>query len=242
VKLPDDLMDRCLEVKLKPAKGKGYTLFKSKLHAPKLRELGGLARLWAEQSREVLEAAEPKASPHIVDRRLSNWRPLLATADIAGGEWPTRIRDVAVWLEAQQEQEGELRILSDCKEVWDLRIDTDFLPTQDLLRELSEREDWPWAGWNNGDGFKDTQLAAQLRVFDVCPIQRRIKQPLFDSGKPKRGYERTAFEKAWRDYGLMQEICLLPKRKAPVVTGVTSVTSLAGMGGEGGTGETSSTH
>jgi hypothetical protein len=154
VKLPDDLMDRCLEVKLRPAKGKGYKVFKTKLDAPKLRELEGLARLWAEQNQNVLEAVEPKASPHIVDRRLSNWRPLLAVADVAGGEWPAKIRDVAVWLEAQQEQEGELRILSDCKEVWDSHIGLDFLPTVDLLAELNEREDWPWAGWNNGEGLK----------------------------------------------------------------------------------------
>jgi hypothetical protein len=234
VKLPDDLMDRCLEVKLRPAGGKGYKLFKTKLDAPKLRELAGLARHWAEQNRAVLEAAEPKAPPGIVDRRLSNWRPLLAVADAAGGEWPMKIREVAVWLEAQQEQEGELRILSDCKEVWDLHPDVGFLPTEDLLHGLNDREDWPWAGWNNGEGLKVTQLAAQLRVFEVCPTQRRIKLPLFDSGKPKRGYDRSDFEKAWRDYGLTQDVCLVPKRKAAIVTDVTSVTALAGMDGQGG--------
>jgi hypothetical protein len=161
--------------------------FKSQLHAPKLIELARLARAWAEQNRNALEAAEPEAPSGIVDRRLSNWRPLLAVADAAGGEWPTKIRNVAVWVEAQKEQEGELRILSDCKEVWDLHFDLDFLPTQDLLRGLNEREDWPWAGWNNGDGLKDTQLAAQLRMFGVCPKQRRAKPDFFGNSNPKRG-------------------------------------------------------
>jgi Protein of unknown function (DUF3631) len=226
VKLPDDLMDRCLEVKLRPAKGKGYKSFNTKLDAPKLRELAGLARLWAEQNQAVLEAAEPKAPSGVVDRRLSNWRPLLAVADAAGGEWPMKIREVVVWLEAQQEQEGELRILSDCKEVWDSHPDVGFLPTEDLLHGLNDREDWSWAGWNNGEGLKVTQLAAQLKVFEVCPTQRRIKLPLFDSGKPKRGYHRSHFERAWRDYGLTQDVCQTPKRKTSVVTGVTGVTGL----------------
>jgi Protein of unknown function (DUF3631) len=228
VQLPDDLIDRCLEVKLRPAGGKGYKQFKSQLHASELRELARVAELWAEQNKNALITAEPKAPPGIVDRRLSNWRPLLAVADAAGGEWPTKIRDVAVWLEAQQEQEGELRILSDCKEVWDLHPDRDFFPTEDLLSELNDREHWPWAAWNNGDGLNSTQLAAQLKVFEVRPEQRRIKQPLFDSGKPKRGYERISFVRAWRDYGLTQEACLVPKRRR-VVTDVTSVTGLSPM-------------
>jgi hypothetical protein len=46
VKLPDDLMDRSLEVKLRPALGKGYTKFKSNLHGAHLRDLAGVARSW----------------------------------------------------------------------------------------------------------------------------------------------------------------------------------------------------
>jgi hypothetical protein len=74
-----------------------------------------VARVWAEANQSVLGAAEPKAPPGIVDRRLSNWSPLLAVADAAGGKWPNAIRDAAVWLEAQQEPDDELRILNDCR-------------------------------------------------------------------------------------------------------------------------------
>jgi hypothetical protein len=199
VKLPDDLMDRCLEVKLRPAGGKGYALFKSSKDAPRLRELEGRAHLWAEQNQDALNEAEPKSPPDIVDRRLSNWRPLFAVADAAGGDWPSKIRDVALWFEAQQEQDGELRILSDCKAVWDENPDLDFLPTKMLHAELNDREDCPWAAWNNGDGLNVNQLAAQLKAFEV---------------KPTRGYERRTFEKAWRDFGLLPDISCTPRRAA----------------------------
>jgi hypothetical protein len=89
-------------------------------------------------------------------------------------------------------------------------------------------------------GLESTQLAAQLRVFEVCPKQRRTKPDFFGSSKPRRGYERSGFERAWRDYGLIEEVCL--KRKAAVVTGVTSVTGLGRVGGGGGTGPTYSNH
>jgi hypothetical protein len=214
VKLPDDLMDRCLEVKLRPAGGKGYALFKSSKDAPRLRELEGRAHLCAEQNQDALNEAEPKSPPDIVDRRLSNWRPLFAVADAAEGDWPLKIRDVALWFEAQQDQDGELRILSDCKAVWDDHTDADFLSTQDFLAELNDQEDGPWAAWNNGAGMNGTQLSTQLKAFEVKPTQRRIKQKMFGNGKPTRGYERKTFEKAWRDFGLLPVISCTPRRAA----------------------------
>jgi hypothetical protein len=119
-------------------------------------------------------------------------------------------------------------MLNDCKEIWDAYPDADFLPTKCLLEDLNEREDWPWAGWNQSAGLTPSHLARQLRVFDVMPKQRRT----FDSGRPTRGYERSSFESAWRDYGLMPEVCVVPKRKGMAVTDVTCVTALGGLDAE----------
>jgi hypothetical protein len=93
---------------------------------------------------------------------------------------------------------------------------------------LNQREDWPWAGWNQGAGLTASQLARLLKAFDVTPQQQRT----FESGKPTRGYERSICERAWRDYGLMPEVCLVPKRKPGAVTDVTHVTALVGMAAE----------
>jgi hypothetical protein len=107
-----------------------------------------------------------------------------------------------------------LRILSDCKAVWDENPDLDFLPTKMLHAELNDREDWPWAAWNAGEGLNVNQLAGQLKAFEVKPTQRRIEQKLFGNGKPTRGYERGTFEKAWRDFGLLPDISCTPRRAA----------------------------
>jgi hypothetical protein len=90
--------------------------------------------------------------------------------------------------------------------VWDQHQGSDFLPTEVLLDALNHREDWPWGAWNNGEGLRSSQLAAQLKVFDVHSKQRRVKPNLFVKSKPTRGYERSSFEKAWQHFILIAQL------------------------------------
>jgi len=65
------------------------------------------ARRWCEDNLNILTAADPAVPDTLNDRAADNWRPLLAVADRAGGEWPIRARDarlfclVIPWMEGR---------------------------------------------------------------------------------------------------------------------------------------------
>ena len=53
------------------------------------------------------------------DRAADNWRPLFAIADLAGGNWPTLARQVAVRLSeggAEQDASVRVQLLMDIKD------------------------------------------------------------------------------------------------------------------------------
>src|SRR5262249_19389000 len=59
-----------------------------------------LMRLAADQA-EALARAEPEIPADFHNRRRANWKPLLAIADLAGGDyWPARARAAALAIEA----------------------------------------------------------------------------------------------------------------------------------------------
>ena len=47
------------------------------------------ARRWTLDHADTLRAADPELPPSLYGRAADNWRPLVAVADLAGGEWPT---------------------------------------------------------------------------------------------------------------------------------------------------------
>src|SRR5262249_21949250 len=78
-----------------------------------------------------LEAAEP-AMP-LEDRAADTWEPLIAIADLAGGNWPDLARNAALALTASHQaaavQSERIRLLTDCRTAF---RDADALPTHTL--------------------------------------------------------------------------------------------------------------
>ncbi len=66
--------------------------------ADHLRELASQAARWMLDRRSELAQLEPTMPNGVHNRMADNWRPLLAIADLAGGEWPRRARDAALYL------------------------------------------------------------------------------------------------------------------------------------------------
>jgi hypothetical protein len=75
---------------------------------------------WAQDNAEIVRAADPDMPSGIFNRDADNLRPLLAIANIAGGEWPERARKAAL---AGREASGDvdegsrLELLSRCRQV-----------------------------------------------------------------------------------------------------------------------------
>lgn len=108
------------------------------------------------------------------DRAADNWRFLFAIADLAGADWPERARRAAVTLSGQVEPHdgaGE-QLLGDIRASF-LERGVERIFTDDLLRDLMQREDRPWRERRNGKPLTATQLANWSSGRAACTISDR---------------------------------------------------------------------
>jgi hypothetical protein len=161
---------------------------------------------WAELVADELGDASPELPWALTDRQQDCWEPLLAIADVAGGDWPDRARRAALAIHVTDKDDpstGELLL----RHVADAFIaaQTPYLPTEDLLRTLADRDDGPWADWwekplreipprVKGPSMR---LARLLRPFGIAP--RDIAVGAHGS---VRGYRMESFYDAWERYGI----------------------------------------
>ena len=113
---------------------------------------------WMETLIEDLNHARPQVPEELDDRAADGWEPLLAIADAAGGDWPSKARAAAVVLSGDEDAAamslGQL-LLADIKSVFDdlavTYLDTEDGPalwTSDLLAGLARIEESPWGEWD----------------------------------------------------------------------------------------------
>jgi len=153
------------------------------------------AARWAKDNMERLRECEPEIPSDLSDRACDLWEPLLAVADIAGGDWPKRARDAALALSLCRVEETGIKVelLADICAVWDSR-DEDRMPSRDLVAALVEMKDRSWAEWR-GRPLTQNGLAYLLKGFEIYPKDYR-----FPDGTKGKGYERAAFQDAIARY------------------------------------------
>ena len=89
--LPDTIMDRAVVVRMRRrAPGEQVDPYRTRRDAPPLHDLRESLSGWARQHLHELQHAQP-AMP-LEDRAADTWEPLIAIADLAGGDWPARAR------------------------------------------------------------------------------------------------------------------------------------------------------
>lgn len=194
-KLPSTLADRSIGARLQ-RKGKGEVV--ERFRAAKLRELEPLCRQaarWAADHADMLRAADPEAPSALNDRAADNWRPLLAIADLAGGEWPGRARRAALTLSGEGEESTEemgLVLLADLRGIF---ATDDRLQTASILEKLVALEESPWRHFHKGGSpLTPRDLARLLVPFGVKSRTIRI-----DAATPK-GYVAADFVDAFSRY------------------------------------------
>jgi Protein of unknown function (DUF3631) len=97
---------------------------------------------------EQLRQARPTLPSLHDDRKAEVVEPLIAIADVAGGQWPTLARKAVLALAGTAEDTDiVVELLKDPQTV--LMIDTinSVIPTKDLIAKLTAAEDRPWATW-----------------------------------------------------------------------------------------------
>jgi hypothetical protein len=193
--LPDTLADRSLRIRMK-RKTRSEAVERARYRDVQAAaaEVKPLIKNWAESVIDDASAARPDLPDELSDRMQDAWEPLIALADLAGGDWPSRARQAAVtlWGDGDTDEDAgslAVRLLRDCHEVFG---DDDRLPSSDLLARLRSIDDAPW-GSLDGDGMTVLSLSRLLKRYEVRPIKMRV--PAHD--EPVRGYKRAAFIEPW---------------------------------------------
>ena len=161
-----------------------------------LHQLARKAARWAADNADRIRDVDPDMPDGVFNRAADNWRPLLAIADIAGGEWPARARRAIQCTGATatgDDQSVRVLLLSDIRAVFAER-NADRLSSADLVSALNSIEGRPWAEWNRGRGLSPNGVARQLAPFGIAPGTIRTS-----TGTPK-GYQLAQFDDAFARY------------------------------------------
>jgi hypothetical protein len=199
--LPDTLRKRAVIIKMRTRlKTEKVESWRIRLHEPEAKELGRKVVAWAASAEKDIRW--PKLPPGIEDRDADVWEPLIAVADEAGGDWPSKVRIAAlglVGLTQHRPVSRGVRLLRDLRNVWG---DARAWHTADLLTKLHCLPESEWKsveGWRSA--LDDRGLAKLLGGYDITSDDIKL------SGKTLKGYWRTdlrdgngSISDAWERY------------------------------------------
>jgi hypothetical protein len=229
--LPDTIGDRAIRIRLeRRTRDELIERFRRRDVAPGADSRRDRLERWCEPRLDELRSIRPPLPDELDDRAQDCWEPLLALADLAGGDWPERAHSAALTLsgpEARQDEDASLsvRMLADIHHVFSANGTTRYR-TADLIAELCKIEESPWGDWF-GKTITPQTLSKFLRPF-------RIKtMPVWIEGEKARGYKVEQFADAFlrhlggrdgrdgRDGSLSQNdgtepTALPPREKKPV--------------------------
>ena len=193
--MPDTIEDRAVVIKMRRrAPSEKVAPLRTRRDGPVLQQIASALAGWLRGNMIELEQAEP--SMPLEDRAADTWEPLIAVADLAGGNWPERARSAALALNASREGDAEysdrLRLLIDCRTVFG---DLEAVPSTVLLDRLKKLPESPWAEFN-GTGLTAMKLGVLLREYEIGSENIRFAPP---TGRVK-GFHRAAFTDAWMRY------------------------------------------
>jgi hypothetical protein len=193
--LPDTVADRAIPIRLKRrAPGEPVERFRRREADEAAEPLHQWVGSWAEHRVPALAEARPELPEELDDRQQDAWEPLLAIADLAGGDWPERAHRSAVALSGTRDDESAgVRLLGDIRAIFEMQ-EVDRISSANLIAALHEIEEAPWAEWY-GRPISTHGIAKLLTHYDVKP--RTVR---FDDETTAKGYRREQFEEAWSRY------------------------------------------
>ena len=108
----------------------------------------------------------------VEDRAADTWEPLIAIADLAGGDWPARARRAAVALTAEDDTDTSLaaRLLADLRDVFG---DADAMHGDAILTALHKIAEAPWEDYF-GHPLNARDLARLLKPYGVRSLGVKI--------------------------------------------------------------------
>lgn len=175
--LPDTIVDRSFPIRLK-RKTSAETVQRFRLRDASATAAPIRAALerWRAVDLDDLDSIRPELPVALDDRAQDAAEPLLAIADLAGADWPARLRAALVALRSEQSEPDDetigVRLLSDIAAAFELES-TDRLGTERLLEILTADEEAPWGDWY-GKPLSPRRLARLLKPYGIHSKALRI--------------------------------------------------------------------
>lgn len=198
--MPATIITRAVVIHMrKRAPGEKVAPFRERDAEPEAEKIRAALASWIGSVADDLADARPVMPEGVEDRPAEVWEALLAVADAAGGEWPTRAREACKHFVVGASTEGQslgVRLLADLKTVFG---DADRMSTTAILDRLHEIEDAPWSDLY-GKPLDSRRLAKELKKYGVGRAKFRA------GGPPEWGYvtapskESVGLHDAWARY------------------------------------------
>jgi hypothetical protein len=196
--LPDTIMSRSIIIRMRRrAPHEHVDQFRTRMHEPEGHALRDRLADWAELVGDDAGEAWPDLPDGIVDRPAEVWEPLLAVADVAGGEWPSRARAACVALckvAADRRASLGVRLLSDLRMIFG---NAETMHTTTILERLVAGDDLePDAPWSDlrGKPLSVRGLASMLKPYGISSTK------VWANGRSLQGYRREHLFDAWQRY------------------------------------------
>lgn len=192
-RLPETIANRSVEIVMRRRRKGDAPIrpFRFKFAEPELRKAFDALQQWSTRATEPLAYALPELP--VTDRDADVWEPLVAIADLAGGDWPERARAACELLVAEAKDKPAdsvgLRLLADLRTVFTASAAASMF-TVDILGALYGLPDSPWSP----ESLTARKLSRLLGEYDVAPKVMR------DGNDVARGYTRASLKGAWERY------------------------------------------
>jgi hypothetical protein len=186
--LPATLRDRSVLIPLVPAEEGQIAARFDPLRIDIEKTLARKLARWARDNFDALAACDPPLPPGAFNRLADNWRPLLAVAQIAGGDWPARALDAFAKLTAKPRtypDEPGLTLLDDIRQIF-AELGSDRITSQELVELVCSRADRPYAQ-PSSINYDASKLARRLAPFGIRSRAVRIGERSY------RGYRIGQF-------------------------------------------------
>jgi len=193
--LPDTLTDRSVVVELR-RKSAAERVEKLR-HAGDFEPIVRRCLRFANDNREAIRRGRPSIPEELHDRAGDNWEPLLAIADVAGGDWPTKARQAASVLSGTTPDgdSAKVELLRDIQALFGGRLaGREAVSSAELVELLTEDKTGRWAEFSHGKALTQRQLARLLRPFGIIPGSVRL------ADSTPKGYRVEAFNDAFTRY------------------------------------------
>ena len=131
--LPDTITDRAVPVAMRRRAAGEWSTGSGIAATARRSSFGARLGAWVREYIGLLGDAEPDMP--VEDRAADTWEPLIAIADLAGGDWPARARKAAIALTAHDDTDTTLgaRLLADLRDVFG---DADAMHGETILAAL----------------------------------------------------------------------------------------------------------